>query len=91
MALTNYMMQVMILDIGGSPHGFNIKLPALLVFPAAIALFVAQVYMSRWWLTRYRFGPLEWIWRSVTRWQVQPMRIEQPVVTPVLALEAAGD
>ena len=90
MALTNYMMQVILLDVGGSPHGFNIKIPALLVFPGAIALFIAQVYMSRWWLTRFRFGPLEWIWRSVTRWKVQPMRIELPAVAPRLALEV-GD
>jgi uncharacterized protein len=91
MALTNYMMQVMILDVFGSPKGFGIKLPALLVFPAAIALFVAQVYMSRWWLSRYRFGPLEWIWRSVTHWKVQPLRIERSVATPRLVMEAVGD
>ena len=91
MALTNYMMQVILLDVLGTPHGFNIRFPALLVFPAAIALFVAQVYMSRWWLTRFRFGPLEWIWRSVTRWKWQPMRIQRPAVTPRLAIEAAGD
>jgi uncharacterized protein len=91
MALTNYMVQVMILDVFGSPKGFGIKLPALLVFPAAIGLFVAQVYMSRWWLSRYRFGPLEWIWRSVTHWKLQPMRIERPAATPRLALETAGD
>ena len=91
MALTNYMMQVMLLDVFGSPKGFGIKLPALLVFPAAIALFVAQVYMSRWWLSRYRFGPLEWIWRSVTHWKVQPLRIERPAATPRLVMEAAGD
>jgi uncharacterized protein len=91
MALTNYMMQVILLDVLGTPHGFNVKIPALLVFPAAIALFVAQVFMSRWWLTRFRFGPLEWVWRSVTRWKPQPMRIERPTVAPLLALEAAGD
>ena len=91
MALTNYMMQVILLDVLGTPHGFNIKFPALLVFPAAIGLFVAQVYMSRWWLTRFRFGPLEWIWRSVTRWKVQPLRIERPAAAPRLALESAGD
>ena len=91
MALTNYMMQVILLDVGGSPYGFGLKLPALLVFPAAIALFVAQVYMSRWWLSRFRFGPLEWIWRSVTHWKVQPLRIERPVATPRLVMEAIGD
>ena len=91
MALTNYMMQVMLLDVFGSPKGFGIKLPALLVFPAAIALFVAQVYLSRWWLSRFRFGPLEWIWRSVTHWKAQPLRFERAVETPRLVMEAVGN
>jgi len=42
--------------------------------------------MSRWWLTRFRLGPLEWIWRSITYWKVQPLRIEGPVAVPALAL-----
>jgi uncharacterized protein len=28
---------------------------------------------SPWWIGRYRFGPLEWCWRSLTYWQRQPM------------------
>lgn len=91
MALSNYMMQVVFLDVLGTPKGFGMKIPALWVFPAAIALFVAQVYMSRWWLTRFRFGPLEWIWRSATHWKVQPLRIERSAATPRLVMEAAGD
>ena len=55
MALTNYMMQVVLLDVLFTPHGFGMKIPALLVIPAAIALFVAQVYMSRWWLSSIPF------------------------------------
>jgi uncharacterized protein len=90
MALTNYMMQVMILDVFGTPKGFGIKLPALLVFPSAIALFVAQVYMSRWWLSQFRLGPLEWVWRSITYRKVQPLRIERAPFAPRLAMEV-GD
>jgi uncharacterized protein len=52
-------------------------------------LFVAQVYMSRWWLTRFRFGPLEWIWRSITYWKVQPLRIKRPRPVPELPVEVA--
>ncbi len=29
---------------------------------------------SKWWLERYRYGPFEWVWRSLSRWEVQPMR-----------------
>ena len=86
MALTNYMMQVVLVDVLFTHHGFGMKIPALLVFPGAIGLFVAQIFMSRWWLTRFRLGPLEWIWRSITYWKVQPLRIEGPVAVPALAL-----
>jgi uncharacterized protein len=91
MALTNYMMQVILLDTMFTPHGFGLKIPAPLVWPGAIALFVAQVYMSRWWLARFRIGPLEWIWRSVTYWKVQPIRIQRIPATPRLVMEAVGD
>jgi len=85
MALTNYMMQVVLVDVLFTNHGLGMKVPALLVFPAAITLFVAQVLMSRWWLSRFRYGPLEWIWRSATNWRWQPLRIEAPVLATWLA------
>jgi len=34
---------------------------------------VLQLLLSPWWLARYRFGPFEWLWRSLTYWQRQPM------------------
>jgi uncharacterized protein len=46
----------------------------------AITMFAVQAALSRWWLARYRLGPLEWVWRSVTYWRPQPMRIAPPVV-----------
>ena len=48
--------------------------------PAGIALacliFAMQMAVSRWWLTRFRFGPLEWLWRSATYGSLQPLRPE---------------
>jgi uncharacterized protein len=85
MALTNYMMQVILVDLLFTPHGLGLKIPAPLVFPAAIALFVAQVFLSRWWLSRFSHGPLEWIWRSVTNWSPQPLRVAPAVLAPRLA------
>jgi uncharacterized protein len=85
MALTNYMMQVVLLEVLFTPHGFGLKIPALLVFPGAIALFAAQVFMSRWWLSRFRIGPLEWIWRCATNWRLQPLRPEPPALDARLA------
>ena len=41
---------------------------------AGIIIFVLQVIASRAWLTRFRFGPLEWLWRSLTYGKRQPLR-----------------
>jgi len=43
-----------------------------------VAIFAFQVATSRWWLRRYRFGPMEWLWRSLTYGQLQPMRVATP-------------
>jgi uncharacterized protein len=34
---------------------------------------------SKWWLDRYRYGPFEWAWRSLSRWKWEPMRLKAPV------------
>ena len=38
-----------------------------------IAIWLLQLWLSPMWLARYRFGPLEWLWRSLTYWKMQPM------------------
>ena len=42
--------------------------------PFALGLYTVQVLYSHWWLQRFRFGPAEWLWRSITYWKLQPMR-----------------
>ena len=41
------------------------------------AVFTLQVGFSHWWLGRFRYGPMEWLWRAITYWQIPPMRLEQ--------------
>ena len=74
MALTNYMLQVIILDLAFSNYAFGAKISAAYAPLAAVALFVIDVVASRWWLSRYRYGPLEWLWRSTTFARWQPFR-----------------
>jgi uncharacterized protein len=38
-------------------------------------IFAAQVWASRIWLARYRYGPMEWLWRSLTYGSRQPLRV----------------
>jgi uncharacterized protein len=40
----------------------------------ALAIFTVQVAICHLWLRRFRFGPLEWLWRSAVYLKVQPMR-----------------
>jgi uncharacterized protein len=40
----------------------------------AVILFAIQIPLSHWWLQRFRFGPFEWVWRTLTHGQVQPMK-----------------
>jgi uncharacterized protein len=77
MALTNYVMQsffyVFVL------YGFGLGLlgwnGATFSLAFSLAVFSLQMVFSRWWLARYRFGPLEWAWRSLTYGERQPMRL----------------
>lgn len=66
MALTNYMIQVAVLDVLSSGYGAGLKLRPYAYVVATIVLFAAEAAFSRAWLARFRFGPLEWIWRAAT-------------------------
>ncbi|HEX7804140.1 MAG TPA: DUF418 domain-containing protein [Pseudoxanthomonas sp.] len=77
MALTNYLLQSLVctLVFYGYGLGYFERLPRAWQIPFALALFGAQVLLSRWWLRHFRFGPMEWLWRSATYLKPQPMRI----------------
>lgn len=77
MALTSYILQT---AIGTALFfGFGLSLLAEVdLWVAAlttIPIFMAQVLFSRIWLAHFRYGPLEWLWRSLTYFKMQPMRV----------------
>ncbi len=76
MALTNYLGQSVVctLIFYGYGLGYFERLPRAGQVPFAIALFALQVLCSRWWLARFRYGPMEWLWRAVTYLQWPPLR-----------------
>ena len=39
------------------------------------AIWAVELAWSPLWLANFRYGPMEWLWRSLTRWQLQPMRL----------------
>lgn len=79
MAATNYLMQTVIQSaiFYGWGLGLIATLGLVFIFPLSAAIFALQVAYSRWWLARYRFGPVEWLWRSATYGRPQAMRLER--------------
>ena len=74
MALTNYLSQtalglliltVMLSDVEG------VNRAAILLF--ILAVWVLQLWWSQLWLSRYNFGPAEWLWRVATYRRGQPL------------------
>jgi len=88
MALTNYMIQVAFLDLTFSKYGLGLQVTPLVGLTMAVALFAVDALFSRWWLTRFRYGPLEWLWRSAThaRWQTLRGEGTEPTVSGSLAV-----
>jgi len=74
MALTNYMLQIVVLDALASGYGLGVKVRPLLYLPATLMLFGTEVVLSTLWLSRFRYGPLEWIWRGATYLRLEPIR-----------------
>ncbi|MBO9715491.1 MAG: DUF418 domain-containing protein [Pseudoxanthomonas sp.] len=76
MALSNYLAQSLVCTLLFYGYGLGLfeRLPRFWQVPFALGLFALQVLYSRWWLARFRFGPAEWLWRSITYWQLQPTR-----------------
>lgn len=91
MALTNYIMHSIILstiffDYAGGMYGEISRGPQVGIVAAIILM---QALLSNWWLKHFQFGPLEWLWRSLTYLKAQPMRIENKAKgTPVAPIVA---
>ena len=77
MALTNYLTQSIVSTLCFYHFGLGwfgkATYTDILIFSAI--LFAVQIVLSRWWLRRFRFGPAEWLWRSLTYGERQPMQL----------------
>ncbi|NTX33398.1 DUF418 domain-containing protein [Myxococcus sp. CA033] len=77
MALSNYLLQsvVSVWVYNGWGLGLIGKLPPSRSILLALGIFAVQIVLSHLWLARFRFGPAEWLWRSLTYGRAQPMRL----------------
>lgn len=76
MALSNYLFQSLICTTIFYSYGLGLygKVGPAAGAALTIAIFAVQIPLSVWWLRRFRFGPMEWLWRSLTYRRLQPMR-----------------
>ena len=76
MALTNYIAQSVICSLIFYGHGLGLfeRIGAPGRLGIVVGIWVLQLWWSPWWLARYRFGPLEWVWRSLSYMKRQPLR-----------------
>jgi uncharacterized protein len=76
MALTNYIAQSLICTTIFYGHGFGLfgRVGRFRQLVFVLGVWAIQIAFSNWWLRRFRFGPLEWFWRSLTYLRLQPIR-----------------
>lgn len=76
MAFTNYIMQSVLCTLVFYGHGLEYfgKVERTGQIGIVFVIFALQLIVSPIWLRAFRFGPLEWLWRSLTYWRLQPMR-----------------
>jgi uncharacterized protein len=80
-ALSNYIAHSAIYGLVFYGYGFNLfdKLQRYQLYYVVLGMWIFSLIWSPIWLKHFRFGPLEWVWRSLTYWKRQPMKISQPV------------
>lgn len=79
MALTNYLLQSIVCSFIFYGHGLGLvgTVDYLGQIFLTLAIWAAQLVLSPLWLRWFRFGPAEWLWRSLSYGRRQPMRIRR--------------
>ncbi len=79
MALTNYLSHTLIcvLLFYGFGLGLYANISVLQGIVIVLVIYATQIVLSNLWLSRFRYGPLEWLWRGMTYKQIQPFLIRK--------------
>jgi uncharacterized protein len=77
LALSNYLLHSLIGTSLFFGYGLSLygKLGCAQGEGLALFIFGLQMLFSRWWMRKFSFGPVEWLWRSVTYWKILPFRV----------------
>ena len=81
MAFSNYILHTVICTTLFYGHGFGLfgKVERVCQFAIVLIIWGFQLIVSPVWLRYFLFGPLEWLWRSLTYWQREPFRRDSPL------------
>jgi uncharacterized protein len=84
LTLTVYLGLTLIFSTLFYGYGFGqvFRLGPVAVTAWAVMIFGAQVVACQWWSSRFRFGPMEWLWRSLTYLKWQPLRLPPDAGSP---------
>jgi uncharacterized protein len=76
MALSNYLLQSLLCTTLFYGYGFGLfgKMDRVGLWGVVLAVWALQLVVSPLWLQCFRYGPAEWLWRTLTYWRVQPLR-----------------
>jgi len=92
MAFTNYITQSIVATLIFYNYGLGLfgRTDPTFALIVTIMIYFTQIRFSAWWLERYQYGPLEWLWRTLTYGRRPPFRIgeSEADVKPLRWLEA---
>lgn len=76
MTLTNYMVQNIIsfFVFGGVGLALGATMPFWFYMALALFIYIVQIYFSKWWLARYNYGLVEWVWRQLSYGKRLPLK-----------------
>ena len=83
MAFTNYLVQSLIFGWIFFGYGLGLfgRMSASHAIVIGVGVYLVQIAWSDWWLKRFRFGPVEWLWRTLMYGTRQPWRFGSPTTS----------
>jgi uncharacterized protein len=86
MGLTTYLMQAFFGIMVFSTLGLGLvnELGAAICLCLAVFFFIIQILIAKFWMKHFYYGPVEWLWRTLTNFKIQPL-LKSRTVSPVIA------
>ena len=82
MAFTNYLTTSIVMTTLFYGYGFGLfgRIDRAPLYLVCAGMWAAMLLWSKPWLDRFHYGPFEWLWRSLARAELQPMRRRATIV-----------